>query len=432
MANFDIKALVAKVESLVYGEGENAQKNNAVDTEKETSIFKQLTRNTGDAVAKGLLTQEEANKIFGFEPSNQAASLNARLNAPKKASGSGDNGRADATIIINNNINITVNVSVEVQQIIEGFLGSGDLDALVTKLIAALGKNEKAMEEFLVGIINKYADDLGLDLSEINATLKEILEKLKEQGIQIQNMDESITNLLKQQIELLKVMGFDLDALVEGVGDNNEKLGEIYDAIIALTNNFDGAYGDVKAQLNEIIAQLKAGNISLDEVVGLLRGIKADTEEGKKLLTDIIKNDDKNTKLILDAMGKLNGDIATAIFNLKEKAGADFDKLMEKLQEILEAIKDHDVHVTVDVTGKVTCECNCGNCDDPNEGILGELNNILNARSFTSFEDDTTGVDSIKSEQDGNKQVRKFVENGRIVIVNAKGEKFDTAGRRIE
>lgn len=431
MSKFNIEALVAKVENLVYGEGESAQKNNTVDTAKENSIFKKLTRNTNKAVAEGLLTQDDVKNIFGFEPSENATNMMAKAQRRTALMTSSGN-EPDATIVINNNINITINVSVQVQQIIDDLISGEDLDKLAEKLINAMGKNEKAMEEFLVGIINKYADELGLDLSEINSRLKALQEAMEKHGKQIQNMEESITNLLKQQIELLKAMGFDLDALVEGVGDNNEKLGEIYEAIIALTNNFEGAWGDVKGQLNEVIAQLKAGNISLDEVVGLLKAIKTDTEEGKELLVKTIENDDKNTKLILDAIGKLNGDIATAIFNLQKDTDVKFDDLMAKLNEILEAIKDHDVHVTVDVTGKVTCECNCGNCDKPNEGIIGELNNVLNARAFRFSGGDVTGVNNITSEQNDKKSVRKIVENGRIVIVNDKGEKFDTAGRRIE
>ena len=48
------------------------------------------------------------------------------------------------------------------------------------------------------------------------------------------------------------------------------------------------------------------------------------------------------------------------------------DKILQKLDEIKDAIKNHKVEV--DVTGKVTCECNCGK---NHEGILGDLNDIL-------------------------------------------------------
>ena len=48
------------------------------------------------------------------------------------------------------------------------------------------------------------------------------------------------------------------------------------------------------------------------------------------------------------------------------------DKILQKLDEIKDAIKNHKVEV--DVTGKVTCECNCG---QNHEGILGDLNDIL-------------------------------------------------------
>ena len=51
---------------------------------------------------------------------------------------------------------------------------------------------------------------------------------------------------------------------------------------------------------------------------------------------------------------------------------------MAKLDEILNAIKDHDVHVTVDITGEVTCNCGCtdGN-GNKHEGIIGNLNDLL-------------------------------------------------------
>ena len=48
------------------------------------------------------------------------------------------------------------------------------------------------------------------------------------------------------------------------------------------------------------------------------------------------------------------------------------DKILAKLDDILAAIKDHKVQI--DVTGKVTCECNCGK---NHEGILGDIDDIL-------------------------------------------------------
>ena len=57
-----------------------------------------------------------------------------------------------------------------------------------------------------------------------------------------------------------------------------------------------------------------------------------------------------------------------------EKLLAKLDEILAKLDEILDAIKNHKVEV--DVTGKVTCECNCGD-NGKHEGILGDLNKIL-------------------------------------------------------
>ena len=101
--------------------------------------------------------------------------------------------------------------------------------------------------------------------------------------------------------------------------------------------------------------------------------------------TDVIAT---TTKSILAALNKEFGknderykninNLLTVIANKNDGKGDDaklldkLDKILAKLDEILDAIKNHKVEV--DVTGKVTCECNCGS---KHEGILGDLNNLL-------------------------------------------------------
>ena len=94
-----------------------------------------------------------------------------------------------------------------------------------------------------------------------------------------------------------------------------------------------------------------------------------------------MRNFDHNGLLLAEYQGKLFEESAsrfpcsTKVFLRRfyySKLLEKLDKIMDKLDDILAAIKDHNV--TVDVTGKVTCECNCG---QNHEGILGDLNDIL-------------------------------------------------------
>ena len=105
----------------------------------------------------------------------------------------------------------------------------------------------------------------------------------------------------------------------------------------------------------------------------------------------------------------------------------DLSKLFNnRMDELLEAIKDHDVNVTVDVTGKVTCECNCGN-DSKHEGILGDLNTILKAPRFN-----TTGISDVTTGSNQGPRGKKILVNGKVVIQGNDGHTYDLSGRRID
>ena len=107
----------------------------------------------------------------------------------------------------------------------------------------------------------------------------------------------------------------------------------------------------------QILAAVKAGNMSLENIRKLVEHIDNDIHEFE------------------DNAKKMGEAIIEAINKKKCGGNVDLTAVLNKLDEILEAIKDHDVNVTVDVTGKVECNCNCGS---KHEGILGELNDMLN------------------------------------------------------
>ena len=127
----------------------------------------------------------------------------------------------------------------------------------------------------------------------------------------------------------------------------------------SLLESIDGKMDVIKltieAAKDEIIAHLGngGGNVDVDAIL--------------KKLDEFMELSNQNSAAILEKMDT----IINLINNIKPSVYDD-TALMAKLDDILAAIKDH--HVTVDITGKVTCDCNCGG---NHEGILGDLDDIL-------------------------------------------------------
>ena len=142
----------------------------------------------------------------------------------------------------------------------------------------------------------------------------------------------------------------------------------------------------IEAMLRELLAQSKKNGNTLSSIDGKLDVIQI-TEQAilDKINAEAHKGDERYAatnallKEILNKVGKQNGsyddgELLKVLNNLS-------NLLDKKLDDILKAIKDHDVKVTVDVTGKVKCECNCGSKD---EGIIGDLLNAVNGESASN------------------------------------------------
>ena len=216
-----------------------------------------------------------------------------------------------------------------------------------------------------------------------NLKLDDIAELLKQNGVKL----DVIVDMMNQQL------GND-EQIKKLLKENNELLKAILDAMGNLGS-------EVNAQLQAILAQLKKGNAKIDDVIALLNTINANVVQGnndnKEMLTKILAainklgvDQAKYFNLILDAINRVGDQIPdyTALLNailakldrIGDSVDNGFNASLAKMQEILEAIQNHEVHVTVDVTGKVTCECNCqggGGSGDPHEGILNDINNLI-------------------------------------------------------
>lgn len=238
--------------------------------------------------------------------------------------------------------------------------GDKNAAALLEKILAAINKNTESGKENAKAILAAI-EKLGADMSaafvkvlaqgdEGIALMKEILDAIKNLNIgDGSNMEvylKAILNAINGNAADIKELLQQINGNVVKYGDKGVELGE---AILAAINKLGADNQDIIKYLKLISAGVDKGNVKLDKIIELLTNLDTKADQIQVNQKAIIKG-------INDILAKLD-DLKNGILN-----------------EIKVAIEDHEVHVTVDVTGKVVCECNCGN---PNEGIITELNNIL-------------------------------------------------------
>ena len=167
--------------------------------------------------------------------------------------------------------------------------------------------------------------------------------------------------------------------------DSNTK-----DIIDAITNIKVGDGGNVdlsslEKMLSELLQLTSKNNSLLESIDGKMDVINLTIERAKEEILAKMNQNDANTTAILNALNEFKNisdanskeilakmdTIINVLNNIKDSTYDD-TALMAKLDEILAAIKDHNI--TVDITGKVTCDCNCGG---NHEGIIGDLEDIL-------------------------------------------------------
>lgn len=310
---------------------------------------------------------------------------------------------------ITNNNQTVINLSIKLEG--KSNMTAADIDKIInaalekfgdrivstlTQLFANLSEENKALNDKILNAINSFKaeniqtlnkilsaikniENNGGDTSKIEALLGQILDKLN-------NMDENQKNntlAILDAITNIKVGGGDTSGIEALLNKILNKMDDNSKAILdAIANIKVGGGGDGTVDLSTVEAMLQ----KLIELVGkngdTLSSIDAKMDVLNitanaildKLEVEFGKNDERYTNImnILNAI-KNNGGGGTGGAGYDDSALlAKLDKVLDKLDDILDAIKDHKV--TVDVTGKVTCDCNCGG---NHEGILGDLEDIL-------------------------------------------------------
>ena len=249
--------------------------------------------------------------------------------------------------------------------------------------------------------VNGYLEKILAEAKKNNAKTDETNALLKKLYTLVEKLGKDGDKLGKEILNYIAALGFDMNtnfsAILDAINTGNkgseelksllEKVLEKQDsntkAIIEAMGNIkvDGGKIDlssVEAMLEKLLAQSEKNGSTLSRIDGKLDVIQI-TEQAilDKINAEAQKGDERYAatsallKEILDKVGgQKNYDDAKLL-----KVLSDLSNLInKKLDAILEEIKNHDVNVTVDITGQVKCECNCGK---NHEGILGDLNDIL-------------------------------------------------------
>lgn len=239
----------------------------------------------------------------------------------------------------------------------------GDIEKLVAQLNTLVKENNENNQKLGNQIIN-YLGKLGTDM---NKDFTAILNAINKGNAGTDKLQDLLEKVLEKQDQNMNKIDTNCKAIIEAMGNIKVDGGKI-------------DLSSIEAMLKDLLAQSKKNGNTLSSINGKLDVIQL-TQQAilDKINAEAHKGDERYAetkallKEILDKVGKQNGkyddgELLKVLNNLS-------NLIDTKLDAILKAIKDHDVKVTVDVTGKVKCECNCGKKD---EGIIGDLANALN------------------------------------------------------
>ena len=263
------------------------------------------------------------------------------------------------------------------------------------------------IKTILQGIANDLKTHFKND-AKVNQYLETIIKN--QEG---QKEEQTKTNEVLQQIyTLVEKLGTKGDALGKEILNYIAAVGfemnRNFTAVLEAINKGVAGADSLRDLLEKVLDKQDKNTKAIIDAIGNIKigaGGAVDLSSVEKMLAELLKQSQKNgdilsnidaktdviattTKSILEALNKEFGknderykninNLLTVIANKAGGNGDDakllekLDKILQKLDEIKDAIKNHKVEV--DVTGKVKCECNCGK---NHEGILGDLNDIL-------------------------------------------------------
>ena len=228
-----------------------------------------------------------------------------------------------------------------------------DIEKLVANL-NTLVKNHDDKSEKLGNNILNYLGAIGFDM---NKNFTAILGAINTGNNGTSELKSLLEKVLAKQDQNMNTVNTNCKAIIEAMGN------------IKVNNNGKVDLSSLEKMMSELLAQSKKNGNILSSINGKTDVLNATT----KSILDVLeketgKNDVRYTNIanLLKALGnKIDGKDDKDMLDR-------LDKVLAKMDEIKDAIKNHKV--TVDVTGKIECKCNCG---QNHEGILKDLDDIL-------------------------------------------------------
>ena len=259
------------------------------------------------------------------------------------------------------------NTSIDIlNKVIESVSGNTEKMDAIVQLLAKIDNNIQQYGEAGKELGNKILAAIEKFGADISGKLTQILNVVNQDADNGKNIQDLLNKVLSKMDE-------NTEAIIDAIG--NIKIG-------------DGGAVDLSSletMLSELLQLTSKNNGLLESIDGKMDVINLTIERAKDEILAKMDKNDANTQAILakldefmnlsnansEAILKKMDTIINVLNNIKDSTYDD-SELMSKLDDILAAIKDHDI--TVNLEGKVTCNCNCGG---NHEGIIGNLDQIL-------------------------------------------------------
>ena len=326
-----------------------------------------------------------------------------------------------------NNINVSggVDYTEILNKILEATQGNGEKLDAVAQLLAKIQDQDEKFQQNILNVINDLGTNSTTVLNDILASIGNNGEKLDAIAQLLAKIDSNVEKygeegkaLGNEILNAIKTLGADISGKLTQIlnvansgSDTGKAVMELLNKVLEKLDSMDsnrkaeakaiidaianikiegGGNGNVdlssvEKMLSELLQLTSKNNGLLESIDGKLDVINVTIETAKNEILAKMDKNDANTTAILNALNAFKNisnandkeilekmDTIINVLNKIKDNKYDDTNLMAKLDDILAAIKDHKV--TVDVTGKVTCECNCGG---NHEGILGDLEDIL-------------------------------------------------------
>lgn len=287
---------------------------------------------------------------------------------------------------------------------------------MINQILAKIQGQDETFQNNVLNILNNMKPGEAADYTEI---LNQILEATKGNGTKLDALGQLLAKIQNQDAEFQK-------NILEAVNKLGVDIASQLNKVLTAINNISVSGGDtsnLEALLNKVLEKMDSNTAAIIDAIGNIKpgeGGNVDLSSLEKMLSELLQLTSKNNSLLESIDGKMdvikltieaakdeiiahlgngggNVDVSAILKKLDEFMSLsnanseailkkmdtiinlinniktyDDSALMAKLDDILAAIKDHNI--TVDITGKVTCECNCGG---NHEGILGDLEDVL-------------------------------------------------------